>query len=416
MLKRVIAAVALLAPMGANAQQQPQIGMAPVTLGSEPYLFDTAEQHGIKVSVLAKGFARPFAIEFLPGGDLLIVERGMGIKILHRATLESDPQELEPVEGVPTTGEPVFSVGIQDIALHPDFANNRWLYWTYNDPTPRPEDTPPNQRPAKLTLMRGKLEGARLSQIETLFQGGIAPALGSRIAFAPDGTLYMTAGGAFGQVSQDLSDIYGKVLRLNDDGSVPADNPFVGREEVHPAIYSYGHRDHHGLLVHPESGAVLNAEHGMNGGDEVNLIRPGVNYGWPTYTFSRQYDGKQGSEQPIAAEIERPLILWSPSIAPSGLMIYRGDKFPAWKGNLFVGSARRGEIPFTGGLERVVLGADMGDVRRETLLTELHQRVRDFAEGPDGLIYVLTDGNENAVLRIEPVPTISPVVAAVAAE
>jgi glucose/arabinose dehydrogenase len=403
-LKRALTAAALVAAAGAQAQQPPQIGIAPVTLGSEPYVFDTAEQHKIKVSLLAKGFARPFAIEFLPGGDLLIVERGMGLRLLRRATGQAqlDAERIEGVPRPPEADQGVFSGGVQDIALHPDFASNRWLYFTYNDLTPRPEGTPPNQRPAKLTLMRGRLEDGRLSQVETLFQGGIAPALGSRIAFAPDGTLYMTAGGAFGEVAQDLSDIYGKVLRLNDDGSVPADNPFVGREGVHPAIYSYGHRDHHGLMVHPETGVVLNAEHGLNGGDEVNRIEPGANYGWPSYTFSRQYDGARGSAAPTAEGIGLPLILWSPSIAPSGLMIYRGDRFPAWKGNLFVGSARRGEIPFTGGLERVVLGADMGDVRRETLLTELHQRVRDFAEGPDGLIYVLTDGNENAVLRIEP--------------
>ena len=404
MSKRLFAAVALLASVGAQAQQLPQIGIAPVTLGSEPYLFDTAEQHGIKVSVLAKGFARPFAIEFLPGGDLLIVERGMGLRLLRQATGQAQ-LDADLIEGMPKPADGVFSVGVQDVALHPEFARNQWLYFTYNDPAPRPPEdtsTPANQRTARLALMRGKLENGRLSNVETLFQGGVSAALGSRVAFGKDGKVFVTAGGAYGPVAQDLTTIYGKVLRLNDDGTIPTDNPFVGRDNAHPAIYSYGHRDHHGLLVHPETGAVLNAEHGMNGGDEVNLIRPGANYGWPTYTFSRQYDGAQGSELPTVAEVERPLILWSPSIAPSGLMIYQGDKFPAWKGNLFVGSARRGEIPFTGGLERVVLGADMGDVRRETLITELHQRVRDFAEGPDGLIYVLTDGNENAVLRIEP--------------
>jgi glucose/arabinose dehydrogenase len=176
----------------------------------------------------------------------------------------------------------------------------------------------------------------------------------------------------------------------------------VGQAGRHPAIFSYGHRDQHGLLVDPETGAVLNAEHGMNGGDEVNLIRAGANYGWPSHTFSRQYDGTRGSELPVAAGVELPLLLWVPSIAPSGLMIYRGDRFPKWKDNLFVGSARRGEINYTGGLERVVFGPDMGELRREMLLTQLHQRVRDFAEGPDGLIYVLTDGHEHAVLRIEP--------------
>jgi len=396
-----VAAMALLLAASAQAQQA-DIGIKPVELTEPSYTFDTAEQHGIKVSVLAKGFARPFAIEFLPGGDLLIVERGTGLRILRGATGASPQLDAELVAGMPTHSEGAFSVGVQDVKLHPEFATNHLVYWTYNDPTPRPADSPPNQRPAKLKLMRGKLEGGRMMEVETLLEGGIAPALGSRLAFAPDGTLYMTTGGAFGELAQDLGTIYGKVLRLNADGTIPADNPFVGRAGTNPAIYSYGHRDQHGLMVDPATGAVLAAEHGMNGGDEVNRILPGANYGWPTYTFSRQYDGSQGSAQPTIDGIGRPLILWSPSIAPTGLMIYQGDRFPAWKGNLFVGSGRRGEIPFTGGLERVVLGAEMGDVRRETLLTELHQRVRDFAEGPDGLIYVLTDGNENAVLRIEP--------------
>lgn len=401
MLKRALVATALVAAAGAQAQQPAPIGIAPVTLASEPYVFDTAEQHKIKVSVLAKGFARPFAIEFLPGGDLLIVERGMGLRLLRQATGEArlDP---EPVEGMPRPAEQVFSLGVQDVALHPDFASNRLIYFTWNEPAPMPEGANPQQRQGFFKLMRARLADGRISDVETLFAAEQANyAGGSRVAVAPDGKVWLTPGAPFGEAAQDLSSPYGKVLRLNADGSIPADNPFAGREGVHPAIYSYGHRDQHGLIVHPETGAVLNAEHGMNGGDEVNLIRPGANYGWPTYTFSRQYDGAQGALPP-AEGIERPLILWSPSIAPSGLMVYQGDKFPAWKGNLFVGSARRGEVPFTGGLERVVLGAEMGDVRRETLLTELHQRVRDFAEGPDGLIYVLTDGNENAVLRIEP--------------
>ena len=401
MFKRLLVVPALLASAGVSAQPA-EIGIAPVSLGTEPYLFDTAEQHKIKVSVLAKGFARPFAIEFLPDGDLLIVERGAGLRILHAATGRPE-LDASLVADMPRPADGPFSLGVQDVKLHPGFATNHWIYFTYNDPAPRPEGdpTPPQQQTARLTLMRAKLTDGRVSNVETLFQGGVSGALGSRLAFAPDGKLFITAGGAYGGTAQDLSTIYGKVLRLNDDGTVPADNPFAGREGVHPAIYSYGHRDHHGLMVTP-AGEVLNAEHGMNGGDEVNLIRAGANYGWPTYSFSRQYDGTQASELPTTTGMERPLILWAPSIAPSGLMIYQGDKFPAWKGNLFVGSARRGEIPFTGGLERVVLGAGMGDVRRETLLTELHQRVRDFAEGPDGLIYVLTDGNENAVLRIEP--------------
>ncbi|HYD24578.1 MAG TPA: PQQ-dependent sugar dehydrogenase [Croceibacterium sp.] len=403
MAGKLVAAAALLLLPGAAQAQQNAIGIAPVTLTEPSYVFDTAEQHGIRVTPLVRELRRPFAIAFLPDGDLLVAERGWDLRIVRGATTADARLDPQPVAGMPRPAEPMFSVGLQDIALHPGFAANRWLYWTYNEPAARPEGDPgpPQQRSARLTLMRGKLADGRVSQVETLFQGGVSSALGSRIAFGTDGTLYLTAGGAYGEVAQDLATIYGKVLRLNADGSIPPDNPFVGRADAHPAIYSYGHRDHHGLMV-TDAGAVLNAEHGMNGGDEVNLIRPGANYGWPAFTYSRQYDGAQGSEQPASPGIERPLILWSPSIAPSGLMIYRGDRFPAWKGNLFVGSARRGEVPFTGGLERVVLGAGLGDVRRETLLGELHQRVRDFAEGPDGLIYVLTDGNENAVLRIEP--------------
>jgi glucose/arabinose dehydrogenase len=403
MLKRVLAATLLLASAGGYAQQQPpQPGIDPPALGSAPYLFDTAEQHGIKVTVLAKGFPRPFAIEFLPGGDLLIVERGAGLRLLRQATGAAELQD-GLVEGMPRPAEEVFSLGVQDIALHPEFAANGLFYFTWNEPAPMPEGANPQQRQAWFRLMRAKFADGRVSEVETLFAAEQASyAGGSRVAVGPDGKVWLTPGAPFGDGAQDLATPYGKVLRLNPDGSIPPDNPFVGRAGVHPAIYSYGHRDQHGLWVDAETGAVFNAEHGMNGGDEVNLIRPGANYGWPTYTFSRNYDGTRGSELPAAAGIEPPLALWWPSIAPSGLMIYRGDKFPAWQGNLFVGSARWGEINHTGSLQRVVFGENLGELRREALLAPLHKRVRDVAEGPDGLIYVLTDGNENAVLRIEP--------------
>ncbi len=156
------------------------------------------------------------------------------------------------------------------------------------------------------------------------------------------------------------------------------------------------------MTIHEATGTVLAAEHGPNGGDEVNVIRPGLNYGWPNISFGRNYDGPRISDLPVAQDIEQPQIVWVPSIAPSGLMVYTGDKFPAWKGNLFIGSARRGEVDRTGGLERVVLTENLEDVRRETLLTDLHQRIRDVRQGPDGNLYVLTDGDEFAVLRIEP--------------
>ncbi|HSQ97009.1 MAG TPA: PQQ-dependent sugar dehydrogenase [Croceibacterium sp.] len=402
-----LVALTLLTATTVLAQQPPQIGAAPVVLSSTPYVFDTAEQHRIKVTVLAKGLARPFAIEFVPGGDLLVSERGGGLRVIHDATSPNPTLDPQPIEGMPKPpADSSFSVGFQDMALAPDFAKSHWLYFTYNEPAPRPADadktTPALYTFGKFTVMRGKLENGRITGIEKLLQGGVSAALGSRLAFAKDGSLFVTTGGAFGKTSQDLSTIYGKVLHLNAVGTIPPDNPFVGKAGANPAVYSYGHRDQHGLTVHPVTGDLLNAEHGPNGGDEVNLIKPGRNYGWPDYSYGRNYDGAPLSDTPVGPGIERPLLVWLPSIGPSGLLIYEGDKFPAWKGNLFVGSARWGEVPGTGSLQRVVMNDTYGEIRREALLTELHQRVRDVAQGPDGFIYVLTDGPENAVLRIEP--------------
>jgi glucose/arabinose dehydrogenase len=214
--------------------------------------------------------------------------------------------------------------------------------------------------------------------------------------------LYMTTGAPFNDQAQKLDTVYGKVLRLRDDGKVPPDNPFVGRAGARPEIFSYGHRDSLGLTVHAASGAVLNAEHGPNGGDEVNVIQAGKNYGWPVFSFGRTYEGPRISESPLGPGIEQPLVLWVPSIAPTGLTFYTGDRFPSWKGNLFVGSARRGEVPRTGSLERVVLNDKLEELRRETLLSELHQRIRDVRQGPDGLIYVITDEDDGVLLRLEP--------------
>ena len=191
-------------------------------------------------------------------------------------------------------------------------------------------------------------------------------------------------------------------MRLKEDGTIPADNPFVGKAGYKPEIYTMGHRDHLGLAVHP-SGAIFNAEHGPNGGDEVNWIKPGRNYGWPTVSFGRQYDGARVSDTPQREGFELPQLLWIPSIGPSGITFYTGDRFPAWKGNLFIGSAQYGEIHGTGRLERVVLNERFEDIRHEALLTDLHQRVRDVRQGPDGFLYVLTDQETGALLRIEPV-------------
>jgi glucose/arabinose dehydrogenase len=397
--------------MGAEmpAQQPPEIGIAPVALAQSSYEFDTAEHHRIRVVVVVKGLNHPFAVALLPSGDALITERSRALRLVRNATGANgaaatlDPQ---PIAGVPKLDPMYRSGGLHEVAVHPDFENNRLVYLTFNKPgrPPPPDAKPPVFRESIVTLLRGRLEGHALVDVQEIFSGESGSTSGSRLAFGKDGMLYMTTGGPFGDAAERLDNVYGKVLRLRDDGTVPPDNPFIGKPGVRGEIYSYGHRDQLGLTVHPLTGAVLSAEHGPNGGDEVNLIVPGGNYGWPRFTFGRNYDGTRHAATPVGDGIEQPLIVWLPSIGPSGLTFYTGDRFPAWKGNLFVGSVRRGEIPRTGSLERVVLNERLEELRREALLTELHQRIRDVRQGPDGLLYVLTDEDDGALLRIEPLP------------
>jgi glucose/arabinose dehydrogenase len=397
----VVLCAALVAWWRPASGQQPDLGVAPVTLGAEPYVFDTAEQHRLRVVVVARGLSHPFSVALLPGGDALVTERGAGLRLVRGATGPSPRLEAGPVPGAPTT-DAYRGGGIQDVVLHPDFARNRLVYMTYNKAGPA-GDGP--RRQGSVTLVRGTFDGSAITGVEELLTGApYGQSSGSRLAFGPDGLLYMTTGAPFDEAAQDPASLYGKVLRVRDDGTAPPDNPFVGRDGARPEVFSLGHRDQLGLTVHSATGAVLAAEHGPNGGDEVNRILPGRNYGWPRFSFGRDYEGPRISETPLGPGVEQPLILWLPSIAPTGLAVYTGDRFPAWTGNLFVGSARRGEIPRTGGLERVVLNDNLEELRRETLLTELHQRIRDVRQGPDGLLYVLTDEDDGALLRLEPAP------------
>jgi glucose/arabinose dehydrogenase len=379
------------------AQDAP-LGFAPTDLGTGPFEFPTAEQGGIRVDVVADGFARPFSLAFLPSGDALISERGGRIRVVANATGRAELLEA-PVTGGPPRGVGR-SGGLHDIVPHPDFANNRWLYYTYNAAGPADAD---GEATSIVTLARAHLRNNALSDDEILFQGGaIAGGSGSRIAFAPDGHVFMTTGAPSGDEAQSPDNVYGKVLRLNEDGSIPADNPFVGRAGARGEVYTLGHRDQLGLTVDPATSTVLAVEHGPNGGDKVNLILPGRNYGWPDYSFGRTYEGPRQTELPLGPDTEQPLVLWIPSIGPTGMLLYTGDRFPEWRGNLFVGSARRGEIPGTGGLERIVFDDAFGEIRRESLLGPLRARIRDVRQGPDGLIYVITDDANPAMLRISP--------------
>jgi glucose/arabinose dehydrogenase len=382
-------------------QNPPSLPVPP--LRAEPYTFNTAEQNHLRVTLVAK-LRHPFGMAFLPSGDALVVERGTALRVIHGMTGAHPQLDPNPVTGVPTE--------IQDVALHPNFATNHLVYFVYVKPGPA--DGSPQLRAG--AVGRGKFDGKTVTDAQEIFTGGSsAAAVGlRRLLFGADGLLYITSASPFGQESGDLGSVYGKVLRVRDDGSVPPDNPFVNKPGARAEIYASGLRDAEGAVFHAASGQILATDHGPNGGDKINVIRAGGDYGWPRYSFGRQYDGSRVSELPIVKGIEQPLVLWIPSVAPSGLEVYTGDRFPAWRGNLFVGSAQRGEIRGTGGLERVVLNGNLEELRRESLLTDLHLRVRFVRQGPDGLLYVLVEGfgaaggagpDENsAVLRLEPAP------------
>ncbi len=390
----------------AAAGQAPGPGMPPMSLTQPAYSFDSAEQHGFRAVVVAKGLNHPFALAVLPDGDALISERGGKLRLLRNALgAAGRPTTLEVAEvrGVPAIEQAYRLAGLHDLALHPQFATNKFVYFTFNKPgtaVPAAPGAQPRTQ-SRLTVMRARYENGALVDAKEVFVGKSATTSGSRITFGPDGLLYITIGAAFGDDAQKLDNTIGKVLRVRDDGSIPADNPFTKQAGAEGSIFSYGHRDPLGLTVHP-NGSVLNVEHGPNGGDEANVIRAGRNYGWPKVTFGRGYDGAPMADSPVAGDVEQPLVVWLPSIGPSGLLVYTGDRFPAWKNNLFVGSVRRGEIPGTGGLERVVLNDKLQELRRETLLTPLRHRIRDVRQGADGLIYVLTDEDDGALLRLEP--------------
>jgi glucose/arabinose dehydrogenase len=260
-----------------------------------------------------------------------------------------------------------------------------------------------------VALVRARIVENELTEVEEIFEAegldrGIAA---SQLLFAPDNKLMMSIGGAYmyagiGDYAQDPTIHYGKLLRLNDDGSVPSDNPFVASGEYLPEVYTVGHRNQIGLAFHPTTDQLWATENGPQGGDEANIIQPGLNYGWPIVSYSRQYRGDRVSERPWGEKYEDPEVIWWPSIAPSGLAFYTGDKIPAWQGNMFVGSMMEGRIPGTGHLERVVFNSRGDEIRREGLLRQLNSRVTGVAQGPDGYLYILIDEENGALLRIEP--------------
>jgi glucose/arabinose dehydrogenase len=388
-----LAALSLLSLLVVGQANGQSIGIPVPPLGEGPWIFDTAEQHKIRVSVVARGFSHPWAIAFLPDSGMLVTERPGRLRIIRDGVLDS-----HPISGVPevrTDG----NGGLMDVAVHPNFSENGLVYLTYTKPVENGWGAP--------ALSVGKLADGSLSDVHDLlvteaYEGNSG--LNGRVALGRDGKVYMSTGGRVGDAAQDPMSLRGKVLRLEADGSMPADNPFLNRLNYRPEIYTLGHRNTLGLMLHPQTGEIWQHENGPNGGDEINILLPGRNYGWPIVSFGRYYSGNRVNEHPTREGLESPLLVWLPAIAASGMAVYTGDQFPAWKGNVFIGSLRMGGIPGTGHLQRIVFNERTEEIRRELMLTELKRRIREVREGPDGFLYILTDEEDDgALLRIEPV-------------
>ncbi len=342
---------------------------------------------GYKVVEIAKALDHPWSMAFLPDGSMLVTERVGRLRLIRGGVLDQ-----KPVAGVPAvhTGS---QAGLFDIVLHPKFAQNQIVYLTYAAGTKQANGT---------QVARARFDGSALQGLQVIFTAmplkDTDNHYGGRMAFLPDGTFALTIGEGFEyrEKAQDLASDLGKIVRLNDDGSVPADNPFVGRSSVRPEIYAWGHRNEQGLVFDSSSGRLYETEHGPRGGDELNIIVAGRNYGWPVITYGMDYSGAYVSPYTQRAGLEQPIIYWTPSIAPSGLAIYRGDKFPAWDGDLFVGA-----LAFKH-LRRVHLDGQGHVIDQEQLLNDLNWRIRDVRAAPDGYLYVCTDESDGRVLRLEP--------------
>ena len=374
-------------PMRNNTPVAPQ-GIKIPPLPDAPVRYETAEGQTIRVSVVARGFTNGWSMAFVDDDTILVAERGGQIKAVRKGVL--DPQ---PVSGGPIArGQGLSGM---DIALHPNFDVNHALYISYTKPI--------DEKQTKLAVARAIWDGKGLREATDVFVGDGGG--GGPIVFGGDGMMYVASGGggagAGPNATQTLNNIGGKILRLTDTGSVPKDNPFVGRADARPEVFTMGHRNTLRMAKHPGTGAIWQVENGPNGGDEANILVPGANYGWPLVSLGRTYAGPwQG---PFSKEGFRDAtVLWIPSIAVSSITFYTGDRLPKWKGDIFVGGMRYGEIPGTGQLHRILINKNLEELRREPLLVDLRQRIRDVKQGRDGLLYVLTDGENGAILRIEP--------------
>jgi glucose/arabinose dehydrogenase len=394
-----VAAVAAVA----SAQQQSGVTQAPPNAPTQQPAFagqtrapERLTNVAFDVVTVAEGLVSPWSLEFLPGGKMLVTEKGGQLRLV-----SPDGTLSAPVTGLP----PVDSRGqggLLDVALDPNYATNQLIYWSFSEPH---EDGTNNTAVARGRLMDGATPSVQ--NVQVIYKQ--APSMnsrghfGSRLAFGRDGTLFITQGDRQAEAGrnlvQDLSTLIGKIVRINPDGSIPKDNPFVGKEGVRPEIWSYGHRNSQAAAIHPQTGDLWEVEHGTRGGDELNIARKGLNYGWPDVAYGIEYRGQPIREGVTAkAGTEQATYYWDPVIAPSGMMFYTGDLFPAWKGSLFIGGLA------STNLVRLDLKGDRV-VGEERLLRDLQpqaERIRDVKQGPDGAVYVVTDNAKGRVLKLVP--------------
>ncbi len=346
----------------------------------------STENTGIRVVTVSDGLVHPWGLAFLPDGRMLVTERPGRLRLVTK-----DGKLSEPLSGVPDVF-PRGQGGLLDVALDPDFEKNSLVYLSYSEP---------GKGGAGTAVGRGRLDGDRLSSFKVIFRQapktGTKVHFGSRLVFARDGKLFITLGerGERNR-AQDFSIHRGQVIRINPDGTIPKDNPFVGKLGFRPETWSHGHRNPQSAALHPETAKLWTVEHGPRGGDEINIPRAGRNYGWPVISYGVHYSGMKIGVGTHKEGMEQPVYYWDPSIAPSGMAFYTGDRYPEWKGNLLVG-ALRGSM-----LVRLVLDREKV-VREERMLMEMSTRIRDVRQGPDGFIYLLTDEQGGRILRLEPV-------------
>ena len=369
----------------APALALPLLACAPRTALSDEAVY-RSEEHDFRLVTLVEGLDHPWSLAFLPDMSMLVTEKSGALRVIRGGKL--DPR---PVGGVPESAERGQG-GLLDVVPHPDFVNNAWLYLSY---AARGDDGYGTR------VSRGRFDGERLSAVETIFEArplsGGGRHFGSRLAFDTEGFLYVTVGDRGERdLAQDLKAHNGKVVRLRDDGGLPEDNPFMTWPNALPDVFSLGHRNPQGLTVEPATGWIWAVEHGPRGGDELNRIEAGVNYGWPVITHGREYIGGSIGEGTSKPGMRQPVAYWVPSISPSGMDFYEGDAFPDWRGDLFVGALS--------GTHLARISLERGTVvGQERLLVEFDERIRDVRTGPDGLLYILTDDNDGGLYRLEPV-------------